>query len=279
MRIVAIDIEHPLLRFKYLNVTQGGRQIVTDTLICWRAEVDMLPPPLKALIVTSDLQGRENLGRNDKRQKRLLGEVVAEELAFLSEAGDLPPRDQLGVILCGDMFSRPELDRRGGSGDCRPVWKAFRDMARWCCGTAGNHDVFGSSPSEPDFNTFKTEPGIHFLDGQAVSLDNLRIGAVAGIVGNPRRPFRREEPAYVQEVQKVARMLPDILVLHDGPDYQELGLKGWSSVREALEASRPTLVIRGHAHWAQPLVELRNGTQVLNVDAQVAILVPKAVQL
>jgi len=43
-------------------------------------------------------------------------------------------------------------------------------------------------------------------------------------------------------------------------------------IRVAIERLRPSLVVRGHAHWKQPLVQLSGGAQVLNVDARVVVL-------
>jgi Icc-related predicted phosphoesterase len=45
------------------------------------------------------------------------------------------------------------------------------------------------------------------------------------------------------------------------------------SIREIIEASNPTLVFCGHLHWKNPLIELSNGSQVLNVDSRVVILI------
>ena len=92
---------------------------MTETLEVFSAKVDLLPSPIDALVVASDLQGRETELSSEDGPRRLLGEVVAEDLAVLSELGKLPSIDRMGVILCGDLFSRPALDRRGGSGDCR----------------------------------------------------------------------------------------------------------------------------------------------------------------
>ncbi len=60
--------------------------------------------------------------------------------------------------------------------------------------------------------------------------------------------------------------------MHDGPDVPEFGYRGTSPIREALELLDRPLVIRGHAHWENPLAEFANGLQVLNVDARVVIL-------
>jgi Icc-related predicted phosphoesterase len=153
------------------------------------------------------------------------------------------------------------------------VWQAFSRQCRWVTGVAGNHDVFGSNgPSVPDFKEFCRQPKTHFLDGHVVDLDGLKIAGLSGIVGNPNRPYRRLEPDYVDAVLTLCEAAPHMLVLHDGPDFPSLGFKGNPVIREALEISHPTLVIRGHAHWEKSLVTLSNGTQVLNVDAR-AILV------
>jgi len=45
-----------------------------------------------------------------------------------------------------------------------------------------------------------------------------------------------------------------------------------SAIREAVERLRPSLVVRGHAHWKESLAQLSGGVQVLNVDARVVVL-------
>lgn len=67
---------------------------------------------------------------------------------------------------------------------------------------------------------------------------------------------------------------PDVLCLHDGPDDPIGNQEGHASVRQALERTHPTLLVRGHRYWTNPLATLRNGTQVLNVNARVVVLVP-----
>jgi hypothetical protein len=61
------------------------------------------------------------------------------------------------------------------------------------------------------------------------------------------------------------------VVLHNGPDVpgQDPGV---AFIREVLLAFPPTLVVCGHCHWRQPLQELANGTQVLNVDGRAVLL-------
>lgn len=235
------------------------------------ARVTDLPTGLDAIIATADLQGHVRTPRDDG-MPRLLGEHLAEELEVLAEVGEIPPLQNVGVILAGDLYARPQQDRRGGSGDVRSVWQAFADRCRWVVGVAGNHDMFGPEWSLPDLKEFMKRPKIHLLDGGFIELDGFRIGGLSGIIGNPKKPLRRLEQDFSAEVARLASLGSDILVMHDGPDVEATDLYGWASVRIALERSRPTFVIRGHAHWDNPLATLVNGTQVLNIDARVVVI-------
>jgi len=269
MRILSIE-DSPFHLLRYRNVS-GARKVVTETLPFLRATVDRLPNGLEAILATADLQGRE-IANDHGDNGRLLGEQLAEHCAFLAETGVLPCLEKVGVILAGDLYARELLDKRGGSGDVRQVWAAFAQRFRWVAGVAGNHDVFGKSPSLPEFKAFLRQPKTYFLDGDTVELDGLRIGGLSGVVGDSaRKPFRREEKVFASEAKRLAGASPDLLVMHDGPDGNDTR-RGWPVIREALEQSRPTLVIRGHAHWESSVATLQNGTQVLNVDARVVLL-------
>jgi len=271
MRILSIT-DNPIHTLAFRNVAPG-RAVITEDLAVLHAAVDRLPDGLQAIVATSDLQGRgpATLGGD---HSPLLGELLAEELEVLAELGEIPLAEATGVILAGDLFARPEMDRRGGSGDVRGVWEAFVRRFRWVVGVAGNHDWFGPGWSLPHFETFKKQEGIFFLDGGSVMLDSLRIGGLSGTIGNPRRPYRRLEEDFCDNVGRLAAAGPDVLVMHDGPDVMGTELRGWPSVRQVLERSRPTVVIRGHAHWKTPLATLSNGSQVLNVDSRVVVLRP-----
>ena len=82
----------------------------------------------------------------------------------------------------------------------------------------------------------------------------------SGIVGNPRRPFRRLEAEFVSVVRQLAMAKPEILVSHDGPDAEGTNLHGWPSIRHALETAPATLMVRGHAFWSSALSLLANGS-------------------
>lgn len=202
---------------------------------------------------------------------RLLGEVLADELITLCEAGNVPPRDRVGILLAGDLHPGPILEKRGGSGDVRSVWRAFAEQFLWVAGVAGNHDHFGAAPK--DLEDFRRQPRVHFLDGDLVDAQGLRIGGVSGIIGKPRKLWRKDEATYVRLVGELLDRRPDVLVLHDGPDVPESGYKGTPAIREAIGLhGQDVIVVRGHAYWKQPLVALKHGVQVLNVDGRAVLL-------
>jgi hypothetical protein len=100
-------------------------------------------------------------------------------------------------------------------------------------------------------------------------------GGIGGIIGNPRRSQRRSEDEYLGLLELLLEHRTDVLLMHDGPNSLIHSLRGSSRVREVIERLRPKLVVRGHAHWNLPLVELAGGVQVLNVDARVVVLQAK----
>lgn len=222
---------------------------------------------LSALLVASDMQGREPEPSSGRYKQRLLGELVAEEIQALSELGELPQSNSIGVLLAGDLFVTEDLGKRGGKGDVRDVWLAFRNRFRWVAGVPGNHDRFGDGIT-PD-QEFVAMPGIHYLDPGIVELDGIRIGGVGGIVGNPARPFRRELRDFLEAIERVAEQSPDVIILHEGPSGSTSDRKGNQEVRNLLELLPPALVICGHSHWDESRwEELKNGTQILNSDAR-----------
>lgn len=269
MRIIEIE-ERAIKYFPYLNVGGGSKKrTITRDLPIYRAYVDELPDNLDALIVTSDLQG--NIRTNT--EILLLGEVLPEFLKNLlvTELKDIRP-ESTGVLLCGDMYAT--LLKRGGLGDVRSVWYAFREQFRWVSGVAGNHDDFGTFHDKLEF--ILKEEDIFFLEKDSVEVDDLKIGGVSGIIGTKRKTNRVPESDFLDYIEDRLRKKPDVLLLHEGPSYEEKDLWGSPEVREVLEKSkRPILVCSGHCHWSKHLVELENKTQVLNADGKVFILTKK----
>lgn len=272
MRIIEIKPE-PLLEIPFLNAGRGAGNFYEDRLPVHEAFVDRLPEGVGAILATADLQGRERFqDRAHDGPLRLLGEVVPKRLEseILPRFG-FPPANEIGVLLAGDFYTVPALDRRGGSGDVTAVWEAFADRFAWVAGVAGNHDTFGPSLSPPPF--LANLQNVDYLDGDIADVDGFRVAGIGGIIGNPRKPHRRSEDEYIGVLRMLMEHHPDVLVMHDGPTAPVHGFRGSPMMRELIEQSKSCpLVVRGHAHWPEPLVELDGGTQVLNVDARVVVL-------
>lgn len=206
MKIVDIA-SRPFHELVYRNVAPN-RELVDIGLPFLRAEVDELQAGLEALLVTGDLQGREK-ETAEVSQARLLGLRVADELDRLVKLQWIPPLAVTGTILVGDLYARENLDGRGGSGDVRDVWKAFARRCRWVAGVAGNHDLFGKSPGAPDLNGFDGQTNAHFLDGDVIELDGLKLAGLSGVMGNPRKPFRRGDVDFLDAVSRLCNAGPD----------------------------------------------------------------------
>lgn len=253
IRIATLDPD-PLAELRYLNARSGGGTEVSR-LVVLRAQVDALADELDAIACTSDLQGMAN--------GALLGVAVADLLGELAEQGVLPPAARTGIVLAGDLYSVPAANRRGGFGEVVSVWQAFAEQFPWVAGVAGNHDDV----------TGVAELGshVHLLDGNTVVVDGIRIGGVGGVIGNPRKPGRRDEPSQLGALERVLDERCDLIVLHEGP-HGGAGQPGNAAIRELIEIGEVPLAICGHTHWTEP-IDHRPGGQILNVDARVVVLV------
>ncbi|MCH9647310.1 MAG: metallophosphoesterase [Deltaproteobacteria bacterium] len=265
MKILDLDRE-PFYAISFLTAAHGGG-VVAEMLPFLRGRVDVLPDGVKALLVTSDLQGvasHPKLGG----ETALLGEVVAEVYAELADEGTVTALENTGVLLAGDYYSTPGGDKRGASGDVRDVWLAFAAGYRWVAGVAGNHDQFGAAGQR---RHLECEPNAHLLDNNVIDLDGLRVGGVGLIPGRPEKEGRRDEAEFYAAINMVVDEKPDVLVLHQGPRGRR-DQPGDESVRDRLQGWVSSLTICGHSHWNDPLGEIEGGPQILNVDARVVIL-------
>lgn len=253
-------------RVRFTNAAKrGGTESVM--LDVHTARASELPAELEALVLTSDLQGVVPSWRHGG-ENVLLGVSLADELAELSEQGTLPSLGSVGVVLAGDLYAAPGGDKRGASGDVRPVWQAMAERFRWVAGVAGNHDRFGTAREQ---SRLEGEPGVHLLECGSTVLDGLRIGGVGGIIGDPARPGRKAEHDFLAAVDLLLGEEPDMLVLHEGPCGAR-PQRGNTQVRDAIESGASALTVCGHVHWQDPLAELANGGQVVNVDSRVLVL-------
>lgn len=235
---------------------------IRNRLPFYRAFASGLPGHVRAIVFTSDLQGREDGGRN-----RLLGECVAETLATLSGKGVIPAPD--AAFLGGDLYDFPDCRKRGGTGPVDEVFRAFSAITLEVVGVLGNHDQLIASKSMSD--------KVVVLDGtQTAVLQSLTCGGVSGIVGNPNRNQRRTEDDFLALLESVTDQTPDILLLHQGPtDPERPHRRGDPEVALSLETGFQGLTVFGHTQWDWPwLISLGEG-QALNVDGRVVVVLPE----
>jgi hypothetical protein len=272
MRVLSIDAE-PFDEIPAWNAAGRG-EIEPVRVPILRGTVDSLPEGLDALVAAADLQALEP--PTGPVPPRLLGEALAERLLRLADRGDVRAPGRTGVLLAGDLYTVPDLARRGGSGDVRSVWLAFAENFRWVAGVLGNHDEIGLR--NRDLEKFARTPRVHILDGEVRGLDGVRVGGVAGIIGNPSRLNRQDPATFVEKIELTLAGGAHVLVLHEGPDALDTSgktLRGSADVRNALVGAKreqPPLIVCGHSWWPIPLVELASGIQVLKVDARVVVL-------
>lgn len=229
-----------------------------------RLRVDAMPAGCRALVATGDLQGiaASPLGG----EPGLLGIAVADYLGVWAEAGLIPPPDETGVLLTGDLYSAAGADRRGASGDVSDVWLAF--AAAGCpmvYGVAGNHDDV-----TPD-QVGEMGPNTALLDGSRRRYGGLTVAGVGGVVGDPARAMRRTEEDFLALVKAATTPAVDVLLLHEGPPGAGAEQRGRASIRSLLERRAPSLTLCGHVHWTHPTAPLGDG-HIINVDARVVVL-------
>jgi len=185
---------------------------VPKQLQFFRAYSAGFPPNISSLVLTSDLQGRE-IGRDN----RLLGCALAGELDVLHRQGVIPYPSLIAV--CGDLYEYPDCHKRGGTGPVDEVFCSLGGICDQVVEVLGNHDeLAGSISSLP--------PNVAILDGDTKISLGICVGGVSGVIGDPKRYLRRNEYAFLQQLESVTAVAPDLLLLHQGPDDPENFRKG-----------------------------------------------------
>ena len=252
-----IDVElRPFATLGYRNAVEHGRSEDTE-LGFYRARAAWLPPQVEGLVITSDLQGI--VPHPHTGEPQLMGLAVVEKLVELYLDGHLPQPVRRAAILAGDFFALP--DRRGGFGCVAEVWQAFADNFAHVIGVAGNHD---------NISRIRHARHVHLLDSSDTTLGGLRIGGVGLIMGNARKPGRREDQDQYQRLEAMAGSRPDILLLHEGPPGGP-GQPGLPVIGGLMEGHQIPLTIRGHKAWNIPVFRAPHGV-VLNVHERVIVV-------
>lgn len=270
MRIINIDL-NPLEKYPYWVVQTGGRDINGNRVIekvnlqILKGSFNDLGKDIDAIIATSDLQG---IVKSDDREY-LLGQKLPEFLSMLIEI-EFPnlAKNRIGVILCGDLYAN--IEKRGGFGDVKEVWRAFNKHFKWVIGVTGNHDDFGNSN---EFENFKKEKNIHYLHNQVKEIDKIKFGGIGGIIGRNDKPNRIEEKEYLKILKELLLKQPNVILIHQSPDNIDAIKQGNEEIRKVIESSPPNLIFCGHSHWDKPLATLENGSQIVNVEGRVVVLI------
>lgn len=257
MRILSVD-QTPFYTLDYRCSGPRGKRIIEQVLPFYKAKVDWLPDGVDSIVLTSDLQGREKDPRN-----RLLGVRVVDELSMLIENKRMPEPSL--VLLAGDLFDYPEMNKRSGCGEVIEVWQAFSERFDRVLGVHGNHDFIRNPKELPGNATV--------VDGHIESFEGLRIGGLSGIVGKPTKNQRRAADDFYPALDRLTLRNPDLIILHQGPDDPADGnRRGDSAVREQLESGFSGLTVFGHCYWPEPFVMPLGEGQIVNVDSRVIIL-------
>ncbi|MDK8180321.1 metallophosphoesterase [Paenibacillus sp. UMB4589-SE434] len=259
--------KEPIEQLAYTTASSGSQGVSYDYLPIYLGEILGLPAELDALIVTSDLQGIAGHGTREEHSSKLVGEELPEIVALLLES-ILPQYDpeRVGVLLCGDLYGDPL--KRGASGDPLPVWKAFHQHFGTVLGVAGNHDLFTAEGA----GWLKAASGVNlFAEPKIATYCGMTVAGLGGVIGRADKPNRMPEEKYLDTLQKLLHRGPQVLMLHQGPDFPSQGLPGHAGMRRMVEAFPPMLICCGHVHWDQAIAELDNGTQVINADGRVLV--------
>jgi len=270
LRILELNNE-PITEILSETLGDGGKREFR-TIEVLQGIVDYLPEEIDALVCTSDLQGMEVKKYSDEnKDRRLLGIAIANELKELTDCGLLPPKEKFGVIFCGDFHFEEDFSSRGGFGEVDEVWLAFKNISKWVVGVAGNHDKF--SLNENGEYSISEEKDIFLLDRKTQIIDGLNFSGISGLIGNSQKPWRTQEEQYLAALKSMLLKKPEVVLLHEPPKIG--GMKGNQKIGDVIVKSSQSLVICGHSFWENPLLNLDNGSQVLNVNSRVVILLNK----
>lgn len=265
----------PCFCLPYLSAARDGTS--THQVLSFMAcEAEAIPADVDAVVITSDLQVRTGGGAESGEDGVQLTERVIHTLAHEHRELSLPPPDRVGLLLAGDLHSKPIHAGRGGAGDVIPLLALAASVFRWVIAVTGNHDLLQSWPAPKNIHTRlrKLYANLQVLDAEAHRQGGVKFAGVCGVIGDPRKPSRRTDHEFAEALDHALRERPDVLLLHQGPHVEGLSRKSSPLVRAALDSHAVPLCICGHDPWPDCLVRLPNGTVILNVDHRVLLLKP-----
>ena len=222
-----------------------------------------LPDAFDAIVILGDMQAVDS-HFIPVEDRTLLGICVAGELGTYCELGLWPSPDRVLICLCGDLFTTPSLDKRGGTGDITSVYRAFCRYFPHVLAVAGNHDLFGEGTS---IETAE-KTGVRVLHGTQIQYGKFRIGGICGIAGNNGKVWRNTKRELKGLVQSGA-INADLLLVHEPPKFEKH--RGNPDLSEFLKPIFEGVVAAGHVHWKSVIVQSEFGT-LINLDGRGIVL-------
>lgn len=260
--------DDPELDFSCVTSASGGRGILRMPITTHRATAEGMPEGLDCLIIAGDLQGYAS-SAPPVAMRELIGITIARELGELADAGILPDPLRTAVLLSGDLYAIPTLDKRGGLGDVLPVWRAFGERFGEVVGVAGNHDLFGSSATVPSRMPLNN---LRVLDGELTDVRGLRVGGYCGVLGDSHKAWRRSYGDFSAALDLLREQVPDVLITHEPIAPPRSQRPGNIALTPFFKGNGPQpVMVCGHMHWDEPFLEF-DGWQMINVDARVVIV-------
>lgn len=265
IKIIHIENE-PIEHIEYLTIPQGQIEAQSFQLPIYMGYVQGLSQQIDSLVVTSDLQGICRTVIDDQ----LLGVTLAEFLPLIYELYFPQLKMSRSIaFLCGDLYTN--LDKRGASGNPILVWQAFAEQFQQVIGIAGNHDVFGQ-----DLEKINQIERVTFIENGIVNIYGIKIAGLSGIIGRADKNFRMSEIEYSQALKKLLKQVPDLLLTHISPQIVKKQFQGEIILTDHLLKASPITSFCGHSHWdTHDIYQMENGTQILNADSKVFILLNK----
>ncbi len=127
-----------------------------------------------------------------------------------------------------------------------------------------------------DFVLLKKTSNINYLVGQVKNLNGTLMSGISGIIGETNKPFRISSADYVARLTNVLNLNLDCILLYQSPGNELYALDGNEAIFNTIKHDKPNLIVAGHSHWQNPSNNFPYGSQVLNVDKRVVILINHA---
>jgi len=166
------------------------------------------------------------------------------------------------VILCGDIESGDNADK---------IIEQFVKKDKKVLLVPGNWDSFATVDFLADFF------GVKNIHGYSVRYEDIGIFGCGGADIGPLTRITEKEifETLKKGYERISYLKKKIMVTHmhpAGSKSEFSGIEGSRSIKKAIEAFRPDILIHGHIHEAEGIEEKLGNTTVINVGKEGAII-------